>query len=113
AGGPLMNLEPDHPYPFDLAITAGDIKVDSDGRVLKPFSLAQLDFNVSLSGKDLAEGFYLTQLALPNTPPFQLHAHIARNDMRIAVTDIAGKVGDSDLQGKLEIGRASCRERGE
>jgi uncharacterized protein involved in outer membrane biogenesis len=103
AGGPLMNLEPEHPYPFKLDITAGDIKVDSDGRVLKPFSLAGLDFDVTLSGKDLAEGFYLTQLALPNTPPFNLHAHIARNGMRIGVTDIAGKVGESDLQGKLDI----------
>jgi uncharacterized protein involved in outer membrane biogenesis len=103
AGGPLMNLEPEHPYPFKLNITAGDIKVDSDGRVLKPFSLAQLDFDVTLSGQDLAEGFYLTQLALPNTPPFSLHAHIARNGMRVGVTDIAGKVGGSDLEGKLDI----------
>jgi uncharacterized protein involved in outer membrane biogenesis len=103
AGGPLMNLEPEHPYPFKLEITAGDIKVDSDGRVLKPFSLAGLDFDVTLSGKDLAEGFYLTQLALPNTPPFKLHAHIARNGMRVGVTDIAGKVGESDLQGKLDV----------
>jgi AsmA family protein len=103
AGGPLMNLEPEHPYPFKLNITAGDIKVDSDGRVLKPFSLAGLDFDVTLSGQDLAEGFYLTQLALPNTPPFKLHAHIARNGMRVGVTDIAGKVGESDLQGKLDI----------
>jgi uncharacterized protein involved in outer membrane biogenesis len=103
AGGPLMNLEPEHPYPFKLDMTAGDIKVDSDGRVLKPFSLAGLDFDVTLSGKDLAEGFYLTQLALPNTPPFKLHAHIARNGMRVGVTDIAGKVGETDVQGKLDI----------
>ncbi|MFL6600375.1 MAG: AsmA family protein [Steroidobacteraceae bacterium] len=103
AGGPLMNLQPEHPYPFKLDITAGDIKVDSDGRVLKPFSLADLDFDVTLSGKDLAEGFYLTQLALPNTPPFRLHAHIARQGNRVGVTDIAGKVGESDLQGKLDI----------
>ena len=50
AGGPLMNLEPEHPYPFNLDITAGDIRVNSDGRVLKPFSMAGLDFDVTLSG---------------------------------------------------------------
>jgi uncharacterized protein involved in outer membrane biogenesis len=103
AGGPLVNLDPQHPYPFDLAIKAGDLEVVSDGRVLKPFNLAQLDFNVTLSGQDLAEGFYLTQLALPNTAPFKLHAHIGRNGMRVAVTDIAGTMGQSDLQGKLDI----------
>jgi uncharacterized protein involved in outer membrane biogenesis len=103
AGAPLVNVEPLHPYPFSLGITAGDIQVTSDGRVLKPFSLADLDFDVTLSGKDLAEGFYLTQLALPNTPPFKLHAHIARNGNHIGVTDIAGKLGESDVSGKLDI----------
>jgi hypothetical protein len=103
AGGPLLNLDPEHPYPFKLNITAGDLEVASDGRVLKPFDLAGLDFEVTLSGEDLAEGFYLTQLALPNTPPFKLHARIHRDGMRIAVSDIAGKVGESDLRGKLDI----------
>ena len=103
AGGPLTNLDPEHPYPFDLHIIAGNLKVDAEGRALKPFDLGKLDFEVDLSGKDLAEGFYLTQLALPNTAPFKLHAHIARNDKRIAVSDIAGTVGDSDLRGQLDI----------
>lgn len=103
AGGALVNLEPGQPYPFDLNIKAGDLRVTSRGRVLKPFNLADLDFAVELSGEDLAEGFYLTQLALPNTAPFDLRAHIARHGMRIAVTDINGKMGSSDLQGKLDI----------
>jgi AsmA family protein len=103
AGGPLLNLDPEHPYPFDLHIVAGNLHVESKGRALKPFDLGQLDFEVDMSGKDLAEGFYLTQLALPNTAPFKLHTHIARNDMRIAVSDIAGTVGESDLHGKLDI----------
>ena len=111
AGGPLVNLEPDHPYPFDLNIKAGDIRVTSKGRVLKPFNLAELDFDVGLSGEDLAEGFYLTQLALPNTAPFDLRAHIARHGMRISVTDINGKVGESDLQGKLDIDATRKRPR--
>jgi AsmA family protein len=103
SGGPLLNLSPDQAYPFDLGIRAGDIEVVSNGRVLKPFDLGALDFDVTLSGKDLAEGFYLTQLALPNTAPFKLHAHIARQGMRIAVTDIAGTVGMSDVHGQLSI----------
>jgi len=103
AGGPLLNLDPEHPYPFDLHIVAGNLKVDSKGRALKPFDLGQLDFEVDLSGKDLAEGFYLTQLALPNTAPFKLHAHIVRNDMKVAVSNITGTVGNSDLHGNLDI----------
>jgi hypothetical protein len=103
AGGPLLNLDPEHPYRFDLHIVAGNLRVDSKGRALKPFDLGKLDFDVDLSGKDMAEGFYLTQLALPNTAPFKLHAHIARNDKKVAVSEIAGTVGGSDLHGKLDI----------
>jgi AsmA family protein len=103
AGGPLVHLDPDHPYPYDLNITAGDIKVASKGRVLKPFDLSGMELDAALSGKDLAEGYYLTQLALPNTAPFDLRAHIVRHGQRFAVTDIAGKVGESDLQGKLDV----------
>ena len=103
AGGPLFHLDPEHPYPFALEITAGPIHVASDGRVLKPFDLAGLDFEVSLSGNDLAELFYLTQLALPNSPPFRLHARIARRGKKVAVTEIAGQVGRSDLKGKLDV----------
>ena len=103
AGGPLIDLDPQHPYPFKLDITAGQIHVQSDGRVLKPFDLGKLNFEVTLTGNDLAEFFYLTQLALPNTPPFKLHAHIERDEMKVAVTDIAGTVGGSDLHGSLNV----------
>ncbi len=109
SGGALVNLEPDHPYPFDLGIKAGDIEVVSRGRVLKPFNLGALDLEVTLSGKDLAEGFYLTQLALPNTAPFRIHAHIARQDTRMEVTDIAGTVGMSDVHGRLNIDASTKR----
>jgi AsmA family protein len=103
AGGPLVNLDPDHPYPYDLSVTAGDFQVVSNGKVLKPFDLGALEIDVTFRGKDLAEGFYLTQLALPNTAPFSLHAHISRRELQVAVTDIVGKVGGSDLHGKLDI----------
>src|SRR6185503_12435252 len=39
AGGPLINLDPDRPYPFDMAIDAGDIHVAANGSVKKPFDL--------------------------------------------------------------------------
>ncbi len=111
SGGPMVNLDADHPYPFDLGIRAGDITVDSKGRVLKPFDLGGLDFEVTLSGRDLAEGFYLTQLALPNSAPFKLHARIERNGMRIAITDIQGTVGQSDMHGHLDVDATQKRPR--
>jgi uncharacterized protein involved in outer membrane biogenesis len=102
-GGPLINLDPDRPYPFDLHITAGDIRVRADGRVQKPFDLGRLTLNVETSGQDLADAYYLTQLALPNTPPFKLSASIERNEAKIRVPKLQGSVGQSDLHGSLFI----------
>lgn len=102
-GGPLINLDPDEPYPFGLTISAGDIRIAADGTVLKPFDLARVKLNVRASGSDLADLYYLTQLALPNTPPFQIAASIDRNFSKIHVSPLSGKVGRSDLAGDLTI----------
>jgi uncharacterized protein involved in outer membrane biogenesis len=102
-GGPLINLDPDDPYPFKLQVRAGDIRVESDGTVKKPFDLGQLAFNMHVKGSDLADLYYLTQLALPNTPPFDFSAHIDRDAEIVKVTKIAGKVGRSDINGELTV----------
>ena len=93
AGGALQGLTPQHPYPFDLAVTAGENQLKATGRVLKPFDLGGLDLDLEATGKDLAELYYLTRLALPNTPPYSVRAHVARRGQRVAITDIQGKLG--------------------
>jgi uncharacterized protein involved in outer membrane biogenesis len=103
AGGALQGLTPQHPYPFDLAVTAGDNHIKATGRVLKPFDLGGLDLDVEATGNDLAELYYLTRLALPNTPPYSVRAHVVRRGQRVAVTDIQGKLGDSDLAGTANV----------
>jgi AsmA family protein len=103
AGGPLINLQPDQPYPFDLAIEAGDIRVGAKGQVKKPFDLARVSLAASASGGDLADLYHLTHLAMPNTPPFKLAANIVRDVSKIHVTGLKGEVGQSDLSGALLI----------
>jgi len=103
AGGPLINLKPDEPYPFDLRVEAGDIRVASNGTVKKPFDLKRLALNVQANGGDLADLYYLTHLALPNTPPFELQARIERDVSKIKVSELAGRVGQSDLRGELNV----------
>ncbi|MET0987387.1 MAG: AsmA family protein [Steroidobacteraceae bacterium] len=109
AGGPLVNLDPDRPYPFDAAIKAGDIRIDAEGSVRKPFDLGRLRFDVRASGGDLADLYYLTQLALPNTPPFKLSAHVERKVSHISVTHIVGTFGRSDVSGELSVDAARKR----
>jgi AsmA family protein len=109
AGGPLQALTPDEPYPFSLAIKAGENDVQADGKLLKPFDLARLELDVKGTGRDLAELFYLTQITLPNSPPYKLRAHIVRNGKRIDVRQIAASLGGSDVTGKVDIDASTKR----
>jgi AsmA family protein len=109
AGGALQALNPDHPYPFLLAITAGENQIRAEGRVLKPFDLGALDLQVSASGRDLAELYHLTQITLPNTPPYKLRAHLTRDGQQLRVRDITGSLGQSDISGKVDIDASTKR----
>jgi hypothetical protein len=56
-GGRLMDLNPEHPYPFDMEIIAGDLRVESKGRILKPFDLTnEADRYAASRGIDAGSG---------------------------------------------------------
>ncbi len=109
AGGPLQALTPYRPYPFSLAIRAGENHIDARGKVLKPFDLSALQLAIGANGPDLAQLFYLTQITLPNSPPFKVKADIERDGMRITVRNIDGTLGGSDLTGTVDIDATTKR----
>jgi uncharacterized protein involved in outer membrane biogenesis len=102
-GSPLIAVDPGRPYPFALRIAAGNIQIDADGLVHEPFDLGRIGLVVRASGDDLADFYYLTQLAFPNTPPFRMQASIERDGSQVHVDPIAGQVGESDVRGQLSI----------
>ncbi len=106
-GGPLLNIERDKPYPFDADLRAGDTVITARGAVPKPFDLGQFHMNATARGPDMAQIYGLTGVALPNTPPYSLRARVVRDDKLYKLTNIGGKVGDSDLSGtaSVQLGR--------
>lgn len=103
SGGALLAATPDHPYPFKVSIHVASNEIDAGGQVVKPFDLGKLELHVAAKGPDLAELFYLTQLALPNSPPYQLQAQISRDGQHFTVRDIKGVLGRSDISGSVEV----------
>jgi hypothetical protein len=99
SGGPLVWAETHKPYPFDVRMIASDIRFTARGVVPHPFDLGQLEMTLSLSGNDLADGYYLTGLALPNTPPYAISGHLHSTGTKFKLTDLRGTVGGSDIQG--------------
>jgi uncharacterized protein involved in outer membrane biogenesis len=102
-GGPLLNIDRNKPYPFDADIRAGQTYVTAQGEVPKPFDLAQFHMNVTSRGPDLSDLYGLTGVPLPNTPPYNLHGRLSRDVHLWKLDDINGKVGSSDLSGRLSV----------
>lgn len=102
-GGPLLNIERDKPYPFDAEIRAGRTLVTAKGAVPRPFDLSQFHMNVTARGQDAADLYGITGVALPNTPPYNLRGRLARDENTWRVAGLNGRVGSSDLAGRLSV----------
>jgi uncharacterized protein involved in outer membrane biogenesis len=111
AGGPLFNLEPDKPYSFSLHVTASDIVLAAKITLPKPFDLSLLDVQFDVSGKDLADGYYLTGLALPNTPPYRLSALVHASNTTYRLDNLSGRLGSSDVAGKIVVETGRVRPK--
>jgi AsmA family protein len=103
SGGPLVWAETHKPYPFDVQMVASDIRAGARGVVPRPFDLGQLDVTLSLAGNDLADGYYLTGLALPNTPPYSLSGRLRRVGTKFEFSNVQGRLGGSDIHGLVRV----------
>jgi uncharacterized protein involved in outer membrane biogenesis len=102
-GGPLINVDPDRPYPFDADVHAGATHVLAKGSITKPFDLGLFRTSLQVTGPDMADLFPLTGLTLPNTPPYTVSGTLARNDRIYRYEGLNGRVGDSDLHGWMAV----------
>ena len=102
-GDPLLNIQPGEPYAFDGHVRAGATRIDAKGSLNKPFDLGLFHVAATFAGPNLADLYYLTGLALPNTPPYSLSGDLSREGKTFAFHNLGGKVGDSDLHGELTV----------
>ncbi|CAN5365650.1 AsmA family protein [soil metagenome] len=108
-GGPLVNVRRDRPYPFDADIRAGATHLTAKGQVTHPFDLGRFEADLQLNGDDLNDVYHLTGLALPNSPPYRLSGHLVRNGKIYDLTRAAGRIGASDIEGRLQVDTTNKR----
>jgi len=102
-GGPLLNISPRRPYPFEAEVRAGSTRIVAKGQVTKPFDLGRFETDLTVSGADLNRLHDLTGLTLPNTPPYRVSGHLARKGRRYDFEKLSGRIGDSDIVGDLFV----------
>jgi uncharacterized protein involved in outer membrane biogenesis len=103
AGPPLVGVQSSKPYRFDTTVTAADIKLVAHTEIAHPFDLAAVRSEFRVSGQDLADVYYLTGLALPNTPPYDIAGTVDREGLVFKISDLNGKLGGSDISGELKV----------
>lgn len=98
-GGPLINVQRDRPYPFAATLKADTTQLAVSGSFNRPFDFGSVRMGVRASGRDLADIYYFTGLALPNTRPYEVRAQVRRRGNEFHIEDLVGRIGTSDVNG--------------
>lgn len=103
-GGDLTALKDNKdPYPMTIDTQIGNTKILAKGTVSDPFQLEGLDLTLTIDGKNAADLFPITGIALPPTPPYKITGQLGYDKAKGVwlFQKFAGRMGDSDLSGDL------------
>ena len=106
AGAVLSLKQQTTPFPLQADMRIGAVHVAIEGTLTKPTQLAALDLRLKLAAPSMARLYAISGLVLPETPAFRtegrLIASIGDDSSRFTYDNFSGKVGSSDISGKLE-----------
>jgi len=92
------------PWPINLALVNGPTKLSLDGTLQDPVALAGADLTLKASGPDMGLLQPLTGFPIPKTLPYQLTTKVALTGLdRIKLTDLRGRMGESDIEGTIDV----------
>jgi uncharacterized protein involved in outer membrane biogenesis len=106
AGAVLSLKESSVPYPIQADFRAGPNRVSAEGTITRPSKLAAIDLKLKLAGPSMARLYDFTGVLLPETPAFSTEGRLIgtldAKSSRWTYDKFKGKVGSSDLGGRLE-----------
>ena len=115
AGGVLSLQKQGTPFPIQADMRASGSSVAIEGTLTRPADLAALDVRLELSGPSMARLYPLTGVLLPETPHFSTEGHLtgtlAPRGGEWVYDQFSGKVGSSDISGKLAFSASTPRKR--
>ncbi|QOY95983.1 AsmA family protein [Massilia sp. UMI-21] len=115
AGAVLSLKQQGTPYPIQADMRSGKTRIAVEGTVTRPSRLAALDLKLELAGNSMGELYGFTGILLPTTGPFSTSGHLTGtlddDKSRWVYDDFKGKVGASDIAGRLEFVTGGPRPR--
>ncbi|QNA88556.1 AsmA family protein [Massilia sp. Dwa41.01b] len=104
--GQVLSLKDQNvPYPVKADMRSGPSRIAIEGTVTSPAKLKAVDLQLQLAGRSMARLYNFTRITLPETPAFstsgRLRGELDREYGRWTYENFKGKVGSSDISGKL------------
>ena len=90
-------------WPIELNMVNGPTRSVLKGTLQAPLDPRTATLGLLLAGPDMALLAPLTGVQLPATPPYELGGKLDYTDGRFHFTDIAGRIGRSDVEGTLTV----------
>ena len=104
ADSPVALLErADAAWRVDVSARAGATRARAYGALRVPLNPAHVIVNAELRGDDLADLYPLLGLAIPSSPPYLFSGHLERKNRVVAMHDMKGRIGDSDIDGDASV----------
>ncbi|OON63627.1 hypothetical protein B0920_09795 [Massilia sp. KIM] len=115
AGAVLSLKQQGEPYPVQAEARSGRTRIALEGTVTRPAQLAAVDLKLELAGASMDQLYNFTGILLPTTGPFstsgRLTGSLGEKSSRWVYDDFKGKVGASDIGGRLEFVTGGKRPR--
>lgn len=101
-GDPVLRLrDMGRPYGLDVSIVVGNTRLKGAGTITGLARPTAADLKIQAEGPTLAEWYRIVNVGLPDTPPYRTQGHVWLADRVWHYDDFNGRVGNSDLAGKV------------
>ncbi len=110
--GPLAQLlqADEQPWPFKLALAMGSASLQADGLLEIRQGKAQFEFKAQ--AEQLATVAHLLKQPLPSASmPVSLQGRVAANSATVTISDLQGRLGDTELTGQAALTLGSGRPK--
>lgn len=97
------------PFPLKAEARVGATRAKVDGTITGLLGLKGIDTKVELSGKSMSQLYDIVKVAFPETKPYTTSGRLIRDGTVVRYENFAGKVGESDLSGTLQVDTAGER----
>lgn len=110
-GGPLQRGFGRQPYNMAATVIDGGTLIDLNGQTRKPLDFDHFAFSIHARGPNLADLHYLFSLLPLNSRAYDVQAAVSRNGPLLDVSQMRGRIGDSDISGSSHSDRSGARPK--